>query len=190
MTQNIIENKIFENIDFAATFLSPGIYDCCIFKGCSFNGSDLSGITLSECEFSGCDMSLVKLHSSVLKDVKFISCKLLGVHFNDCNKLLFSVDFKNCNLDLASFNNLKMKGNKFINCSLNDADFTEADLTGAVLNNCNLGRAIFESSILERADLTTSYNFLIDPEKNRMKKARFSSHGIQGLLFKYDIVIE
>ncbi|MGB5462457.1 MAG: pentapeptide repeat-containing protein, partial [Aureibaculum sp.] len=34
------------------------------------------------------------------------------------------------------------------------------------------------------------YNYSIDPEKNPIKKAKFSQDGIGGLLDKYDIVIE
>ena len=50
--------------------------------------------------------------------------------------------------------------------------------------------AKFENSILEKADLRTSRNYLIDPELNKIKKAKFSIHGIAGLLAKYDIEIE
>jgi hypothetical protein len=51
-------------------------------------------------------------------------------------------------------------------------------------------RARFERTVLEKVDFRTSYNFSIDPEVNRMKKARFSLAGIAGLLGKYDIVVE
>jgi hypothetical protein len=41
-----------------------------------------------------------------------------------------------------------------------------------------------------KADLSTSFNYQIDPERNKLKGARFSLHGIGGLLHKYDIKIE
>jgi hypothetical protein len=50
--------------------------------------------------------------------------------------------------------------------------------------------AIFSQTNLEKADFTTAFNYQIDPEQNRMKKARFSPEGIAGLLVKYKIVIE
>jgi hypothetical protein len=50
--------------------------------------------------------------------------------------------------------------------------------------------ATFESTIIEKADFRTSFNYSIDPEKNRIKKARFSLAGIAGLLDKYDIEID
>jgi uncharacterized protein YjbI with pentapeptide repeats len=73
---------------------------------------------------------------------------------------------------------------------LQDVDFAEADLTAAVFDNCNLIQAIFDRTILEKADLLTSYNYFIDPETNNIKKAKFSIDGVIGLLAKYDITIE
>ncbi|OQA01530.1 MAG: hypothetical protein BWY70_00347 [Bacteroidetes bacterium ADurb.Bin408] len=43
---------------------------------------------------------------------------------------------------------------------------------------------------LEKADLRTAFNYIIDPELNHIKKARFSLRGISGLLAKYNIDIE
>ena len=63
-------------------------------------------------------------------------------------------------------------------------------MTSALLDHCNLERATFDQTILEKADLRTSYNYSIDPENNRLKKAKFSMEGISGLLDKYDIEIE
>lgn len=83
-----------------------------------------------------------------------------------------------------------MKATRFINCNLKEADFTETDLTGSLLIDCDLLGAIFEKTILEKADLRTSFNFSIDPELNRIKKAKFSLTTVRGLLDKYNIDIE
>jgi fluoroquinolone resistance protein len=69
-------------------------------------------------------------------------------------------------------------------------DFTNSDLTGLVFENCNLFGAIFENTILEKVDFRTSFNYSINPEINRIKKAKFSMVGIVGLLDKYNILIE
>jgi len=44
--------------------------------------------------------------------------------------------------------------------------------------------------LLEKVNFLTSYNYSIDPENNRLKKAKFSMNGLAGLLGKYDIEIE
>jgi fluoroquinolone resistance protein len=125
-----------------------------------------------------------------MKQVRFVDCKLLGVNFGECNPFLFSVSFNDCFLHLATFYKLKMKATKFKNCNLKEADFTETDLTSAVFDNCELVSAVFENTILEKADLRNTQNFSIDPELNRIKKAKFSLHNIRGLLEKYNIEIE
>jgi len=51
-------------------------------------------------------------------------------------------------------------------------------------------RAIFSHTNLERADLRTSYNFTIDPEMNRIRKAKFSLNNLPGLLDKYELDIK
>jgi len=49
---------------------------------------------------------------------------------------------------------------------LEQVDFTQSDLTGSAFKNCDLLNAIFKMTILEGADLKSSYNFSIDPEQN------------------------
>jgi uncharacterized protein YjbI with pentapeptide repeats len=69
-------------------------------------------------------------------------------------------------------------------------DFTGCDATGAVFDQCNFAGATFENTILEKADLRSSCNYFIDPEANRIKKARFSLSQVSGLLAKYGIEID
>ncbi len=71
-----------------------------------------------------------------------------------------------------------------------EVDFSNCDLSGSVFENCNLLRATFENTILEKADFCTSFNYSLDPEINKIKKAKFSLSGLIGLLDKYDIEIE
>ena len=84
----------------------------------------------------------------------------------------------------------KIKKTIFKNSQLQETDFAEADLASSVFDNCNLAQAVFDHTTLEKADFRTSYNYSIDPESNRIKKAIFSIFGISGLLDKYDIDIE
>lgn len=73
---------------------------------------------------------------------------------------------------------------------LHEADFTEADLSGSLFENCDLARAIFQNTILEKADFRSAYNYSLDPGMNKVKKAKFSTAGLVGLLDKYDIDVE
>jgi uncharacterized protein YjbI with pentapeptide repeats len=133
---------------------------------------------------------MAKLTRAAIRDVKFTECKMLGMHFEHCNEFLFSASFENCVLNLSSFYKLKIKKTVFKNSSLHEVDFTECDLGGAVFDNCDLTGTIFENTNLEKADFRSAFNYSFDPEKNRVKKARFSVEGLAGLLGKYGLDIE
>jgi uncharacterized protein YjbI with pentapeptide repeats len=73
---------------------------------------------------------------------------------------------------------------------MHEADFTGSDLSGSIFDYCDLAGAIFENSVQEEVDFRTAYNYTIDPESNRIRKARFAAEWISGLLGKYGIEIE
>ncbi len=184
------EEKKFYKTDFTAVAFVKGDYENCGFMHCNFAGVDIGQVNFTDCLFTDCNFALALLNNTAFTECRFVGCKLLGLHFEDCNQMLFTVGFENCVLDLSSFYKLKMKSTAFTNSSLQEVDFTEADLTASVFENCNLARAIFDNTILQKVDLRSSYNYSIDPERNRLKKAKFSLAGVSGLLHKYDIDIE
>ncbi len=151
--------------------------------------TDLSHNQFTECRFENCDLSNAILTHALLRDVYFKGCKLLGIQFSDCNTLFFSPRFESCQLRLASFYRCALKKTSFINCQLEEVDFAEADLRKARLDNCDLTQALFDGTNLEGADLSSAYHFSIDPERNKLKKARFSADQLAGLLQKYQIII-
>lgn len=190
MDKVLIEEKTFREIDGTAFPLITGDYEQCSFINCDFSGSSFAHCAFTECTFIECNISTVNLTKTAFRDCKFSGCKLMGLHFQDTNPIGLAVDFDHCILNLSSFYQLKLKNTVFKNCSLIEADFAATDLTAAIFDQCNLAGAIFENTILEKADLCTSFNFNIDPEMNRIKKAKFSTASLAGLLHRYDIVIE
>jgi len=190
MTETYIQDKTFDKNDFSKIPLTKGEYENCIFKNCNFAENDLSDFKFIECEFLNCNLSLAKLNKTAIRDIKFKDCKMLGLRFDTCIEFGLSFSFDSCQLNHSSFYKTKIKKTIFKNSQLQETDFAEADLTSAMFDNCNLERATFDQTILEKSDLRTSYNYSIDPEINRVKKAKFSFLGVAGLLDKYDIEIE
>ena len=190
MEQSFTRDRTFDKQDFTEKLLAKGEYDTCSFLNCDFSESDLSEIIFMDCVFENCNLSMAKLKKTALRDIKFHDCKMLGLQFGDCNEFGLDVSFENCNLSHSSFFKTKFRKNLFKNLKLNEADFTEADLSGSVFDNCELTRAIFENTNIEKTDFRSSFNYIIDPEKNKIRKARFSLAGIPGLLVKYDIEID
>lgn len=190
MTHNYFEDKIFDKTDYTKIPVVKGDYEGCIFINCNFSGADLTEINFIECKFNGCNLSMVHLIKTTLNDIEFKDCKMLGMQFEHCNKFSLSFGFDNCNLTHSSFYQTKIKNTVFKNCLLQEVDFTDGDCTNTIFENCDLINAKFDNTILEKANLRTSFNYSIDPERNRIKKAKFSSAGIAGLLDKYDIQID
>jgi fluoroquinolone resistance protein len=190
MEKILIEEKKFEQIDFTKMPLAAGDYENCSFINSNFSDVNLSGFNFTECEFNGCNLSMAKLGKTGLRDIYFKDCKMLGLHFEHCKELLFAVNFDHCILNLSCFYNMKLKKTNFKHCSLQEVDFSGADLTAAFLPECDFAGAVFDNTILESADFRTAYHYIINPEINRMKKAKFSAAGIAGLLNKYGIEIE
>lgn len=180
----------FENTGMEQTMLTDTEYDNYSFMICNFAEADLSNIKFIDCEFVNCNFSLTKLTNAALRECNFIDCKFSGVHFDSCKDLLFEVNFENCRLSLCSFYKKSLKGTSFKSTGLTEVDFAECDLSKAVFDNCDLSGATFDNTILEGADFRTAYNYSIDPDSNRIKKAKFSSASVAGLLNKYDIEIE
>ncbi len=186
----LIADTVFTKEDYTAHPLPLAEYDNCTFTGCLFNDANLTGIIFTQCRFDGCNLSNATTKGAAFKEVVFTGCKMLGLNFSVCDPFLMAMGFSECQLNLASFYRLKLKGTRFINCSLREADFTEADFTSAGFDGCDLANALFDNTILEKADFRSATNYSIDPESNRIKKAKFSLQGLPGLLNKYDIGIE
>lgn len=179
------EGKTFEKI----TALSKGDYEGCTFVHCDFGNANFADFNFTDCVFDNCNLSLATLSGTTLNTVAFKHCKLAGLHFENCNDYLFSVSFEQCNLHLSSFYKRKLKNTVFTGCNLHEVDFTEADLSGSSFAKCDLPDAVFDNTVLEKADFRSAINYRIDPEQNKIKKAKFSIDQLAGLLTKYNIDI-
>lgn len=164
-------------------------YENCVFQSCQLNGADLSNFTFVECEFINCDLSSIRSKKTSLRDVYFRDCKLMGIHFEDCNPYGLKCTFESCTLDYSFFYQCPLKGSKFSNCRLIEVDFTETSLEGVSFDGCNLSGSVFQQSNLEKTNFVGAQGFIIDPSNNRMKGAQFSQDGLAGLLTTFGIHI-
>ena len=190
MSQAFIQDQNFDKLDYTQEPLAKGEYENSTFTNCNFEETNLNDIKFISCDFHDCNWSLAQLNGTVLREVKFRDCKMLGLQFETCNDFGLSFSFENCQLNHSTFFQMNIKKTIFRNCQLREIDFSESNLTNVVFDNCDLAQAIFINTVLDKADFRTAYNYSIDPESNRLKKAKFSILGISGLLDKYDIVIE
>ena len=183
-TENVAENWDARHL------LGHAEFDEYRFVNCDFTEANLSGLRFTDCLFERCNLSSARLAGTALQNVAFDECKLLGLQFTACRDMLFGVHFDQCQLRYASFAARTMPGTRFVRCSLDEADFADADLAEAVFQDCSLAGAVFQNTQLMGADFTTATGFTIDPESNRLQKARFTLHGLLGVVSKYELVVE
>lgn len=150
----------------------------------------MSNNDFDDCTFKSCNFSMTVFRNTGLRTVKFIGCKLMGIDFGASNSFSFSVAFQDSILDYSSFFQCKMKKTNFTDCSLKQVDFRETNLSMAVFKNCDLTQASFVRTNLEKTDFRTAINYSLDPELNKVKRAKFSYSGLAGLLFKFNLDIE
>lgn len=188
-TETYHQNKTFSAINYAEKELVGREFDKCNFKQVNFSNCKIQNCIFSDCVLEDCNLSLAQFPRTGFSSVKFKNCKLLGVDFNPVRDFSFSVSFDNCILDYASFSKKKLRNTLFKKCRILEANFEESDLTGSIFVDCDLNRASFSNTILIEVDFTSAYNFSIDPDKNQMKKAKFSVSGLQGLMEKYNLIV-
>lgn len=180
--------ETFTSIDFSGTRLPETEYENCIFKGCTF--TDISRIDFSECLFELCNFSNAKAVLTALKDCTFKESKLTGMNFSPMKDFGFAVHFNQCNLSYTSFDKKKLNKSSIHHSNCRGANYTQADLSKCTIQHCNFMEAVFMHTDISGVDFTTNQHFLIDPNLNKVKKTRFASHSLGGLLYLYDIIIE
>ena len=182
-------DQVFEKITSLPTATKQTQFEDCTFKNCDLTQANFYGCNFVKCTFINCNLSMVKFANIGLDQIQFTDCKMVGADFSNAKDFLFGVNFSNCILDYAAFMKKKNRKAKFENCSLKGADFSEADLTDAKFLNCDFDRAVFIKSILNGANFSSSFNFTIDPETNSLRKAKFATSGLIGLLTNYGIIV-
>ncbi len=187
--KRIDENQLFDNVKGSDLAGSGRTFESCRFINSDLSYGDLSGQLFIDCLFENCNLSLARVANTGFQDVRFTGCKISGVNFSHCRDFCLSFSFSRCLLDYSVFYQKKLRNTGFEDCSLVECDFTEADLTKVSFKHCNLAGTVFGHTNLSGADFRTAENFSIDPEDNRMTKARFSAESLGGLLGKYGLII-
>jgi uncharacterized protein YjbI with pentapeptide repeats len=113
----------------------------------------------------------------------------MGIGFYKCDKTFFSANFKNCQINYCNFSDLNMKSSSFDGSKLKENDFTNTVLKGADFKNVDLSGTVFHNCDLSNADFSSAVQYDINPNTNKIKKAKFSLPEATGLLQAFDITI-
>lgn len=183
----MLEGQVIKSENFAKRKLDWCCFNECAFENCDFSESDLRKTRFCICTFINCNLSLTKLEGCRFQEVKFVDCKIVGAEFFKCDKTFFSADFKNCLAQYCNFSDLNMKNTSFSGSKLRDGHFTNTLLSGADFSDVDLTGTTFHNCDLCKADFSKASRYDIDPQTNKIKKAKFSFPEAVGLLRAFDI---
>ncbi len=187
MTQTSSRTPVTLN---ALELASATEYEGVCFRDCEFTGAELGQLRLVDCEFLRCNLSGAEWRGCSLNNVSFVGSKLLGANLTGLRKTFLSVSFEDCKLDYVDFSGLALSKTRFVKSSLVDAVFIGTDLSGATFVSCDVAGAIFRSTNLSGADLRGADGLVLDPENNKLQKARVDLGNLAGLLTKYKLQID
>ncbi|GGZ19973.1 hypothetical protein GCM10007049_10650 [Echinicola pacifica] len=188
MNSTYFEDQSFDQ-NLCAIPFPIGDYDGCTFTKCNLSNEDLRNCKFIDCSFTDCDLSNAQIQYASFQGVTFKNCKLFGMHFHKCDPLLITLSFEDCQLDYSSFFKLKMQKTPFLNCRLRQVDFSNANLMGSDFSKSDCTDTVFDQTNLIQCNFQSAENFSISPDKNQIKKAKFSQHNLVGLLHGFGIVI-
>lgn len=189
-SNEIYETIHFKNDNFTYAEAAEATFTHCQFDNCDFTGAELMESSFESCTFRECNFSLVQLKGARLNKVIFENSKVMGIHFNLCSHFALGFDFKACHVQSCIFMELALRQISFQECQIVDCDFYKTDLTQANFNRAVFQGAIFEQTVLVKADFREAVGYNINPNNNKVKKAKFSLPEVVTLLDHLDIVID
>ncbi len=182
------EDQTFKVLDLGGVSLKKSVFDNVAFESCQFVKSDCEQAQFNGCRFKNCNLSLVNLKGCRLQQVIFEECKIVGLDFYKCDKILH-VSFLKSILQTCNFTDLKMKGTCFSGSKLREVYFTHTDLSEANFAETDLQGTIFHQCNLTKSDFRHAKNYVIDLQVNSAKKSRFSFPEAISLLKCFDVEI-
>lgn len=183
-------NEEFDNLQINDLKKKSLHFENCIFKNMDWQQAYISRMVFEDCGFIDCNLSNAEVSNTALKMVKFEGCKLQGIPFDTCSKLLLELDFNKCKLDFSGFRELKLSNISFNECILAGVDFSNADLQKAHFNDCDLREANFYESNLTAAIFKNCVYLDLNLESKKIKKLQMDLFTAQSLLVNKGLIIK
>ena len=135
----------FQDVEFQEVDLSFGKFSCAfsrgVFKDCHFDGVDFDTCRFKDAKFFGCSFEKVQLESPILDDAEFVDCVFLGTVIRGRGYNEYGgrrVRFERCRFQGSRFQNLQLRGAKFIDCEFGEARFKKCLLAGVSITGSGL----------------------------------------------------
>lgn len=185
----------FDRVNFDLTAfnalekLDGSEFYACTFRGIDFSLSPAKRLKFIECQFHQCNLSNLSVVGFSFRDVSFEECKLIGINWTNAITVA-DLTFKECKLDMSSFQRLHLKALKCVDSSAKNVDFSDAKLMKSQFSDSQLDGSTFTGADLSEADFRTARGYGIHPLHTKLKGARFAYPEASSLLAALGIKVE
>jgi uncharacterized protein YjbI with pentapeptide repeats len=183
------EEHSFEKINAGGNKFTHLEFFNCSFLSCQFANTIFENCVFEKCVFKNCDLSVAKFSGSSFVDIEFEDCKLLGIDWTLAQKPS-GLNFIKCILNDSTFNKMDLRSSEIKECIAHNTDFENANLSKTICAGTDFLNAKFNDADLSSADFTSAINYSINPNKTKIKKAKFSLPEAVNLLDAWDLEIE
>jgi len=183
------EDETFTGIEGDNAELHSATFSQCTFRNSSLQFAKLTNCVFEHCVFDCCNLSLLQVHTTKIIRAQFLNSKLSGINWSNASGI-FSASFTGCMMDNSSFTSMNLSKYTFQSCSFRDASFMDTKLAHATFDDCDLRRCTFQNTDLSFADFSTSYNYFISADSNKLYKAIFSLPEAVSLLANFNITLK
>lgn len=187
--KKVYEHEIFTEMDPDSKNAVDREFYQCRFENCDLTAVDFSQSRFETCVFSGCNLSLARINDCRFLGVRFEQCKLAGSAFDKCDAFILDIGFEGSIISNCNFSKLNLKKTLFRGCEILESDFVGTQLMESDFSQSTLAGSVFNTCDLTKANFTGARSYSINPQNNKVKKARFSMPEALGLLEHLDIVI-
>lgn len=184
----VYDDQTFQEINMKELELCRTEFTNCKFVRCKYNGTIFSKCRFENCSFIECDLSLMKPIQSSFVEVYFDNSKCIGINWTTSAKPLI-VNFLHSIVNYSIFFGIDIRNIVMTTCIAKEVDFAEANLTGGTFNHTNLLGSRFLKTNMTKTDFSNAFNYVIDPNLNKLSKTKFSLPEAVSLLSVFDIIL-
>lgn len=166
---HIIENKVFENIDFDDQVFENYEVKNCVFVHCTFNSIELSNTRLGANTWKHCTVNNPHLTFSEMTHSVFENCNLININWSEVQSNMryrrsihkIKDSYLKYNIFiLLDLQNMDFRSNVihhglFEECDLHTSNFSGCDLLDTEFIQCNLMKANFKDASGYYLDIKT-----------------------------------
>ncbi len=164
------EELTFLGLDLAGADLGGKVFSNCTLRNLKLAESRWERARLEDCVIDDCDLTRLSPDGLVLRGVRFLRCKMLGLDWTGLGAFP-DLSFADCTLDYCSFIGLRARKLPASRCSFVEASFVDCDLGEARFEDCHFAGARFERCDLRKATFPGARDLLLDPAVNQVKGA-------------------